>query len=412
MRKLASIQIIKDIQPIPNKDRIGLATILGWKVIVNKADFKVGEPCVYFEVDSLLDKENPAFAFMEKHKHRVRTMKLAGCISQGLAMPLKQLGVKGKEGDDLTEVLKIKKYEPYVEYHTPVIRTKKERFINKLNGYYQRFTPRFIKVGVNFIIHELIGIPQFTGRGFPEEIAKTDETRVQSIPEVLDRIVDKVISVTEKVDGKSSTFLLRIRKRKGLLKLLSRIKIVKPISYQYLVCSRNFVAQPGSDYDLISRKLDMKNKLIFMADKYSSIADLNFVCIQGELAGPKIQGNKYKLKEDQLFVFNIIVSDGIVYKYDNWGVFNWCKILGLTSVPMLEEKQAEHYSVDDIVKYATRKSTLRDGWAEGVVIRISKFRTSGVHTFTSDLVDESLRFDTVDESFKVINPEFLLEFKL
>ena len=403
MRKLASIQIIKDIQPIPNKDRIGLATILGWKVIVNKADFKVGEPCVYFEVDSLLDRENPAFAFMEKHKHRVRTMKMAQCISQGLAMPLKQLGVKGNVGDDLTETLKVKKYEPYVEYHTPVIRTKKERFINKLNGYYQRFTPHFIKVGVNFIIHELIGIPQFTGRGFPEEIAKTDETRVQSIPEVLDRIVDKVISVTEKVDGKSSTFLLRIRKRKGLLKVLSKLKIVKPISYQYLVCSRNFVAQSGSDYDLISRKLDMKNKLISMANKYSSIADLNFVCIQGELAGPKIQGNKYKLKEDQLFVFNIIVSDGTVYKYDNWGVFNWCKFLGLTSVPMLEEKQAEHYSVDDIVKYATRKSTLRDGWAEGVVIRISKVRPNKNHCYA---------FDTVEESFKVINPEFLLEFKL
>ena len=209
MRKLASIQIIKDIQPIPNKDRIGLATILGWKVIVNKADFKVGDPCVYFEVDSLLDKENPAFAFMEKHKHRVRTMKLAGCISQGLAMPLKQLGIEGNVGDDLTETLKVKKYEPCVEYHTPVVKSEKEKLLGKLSGWYQRFTPRFIKVGVNFILYDLIGVPRFSGRGFPEEIDKTDETRVQAIPEILDTVANKVLMLSEKVDGKSSTFFLR-----------------------------------------------------------------------------------------------------------------------------------------------------------------------------------------------------------
>lgn len=400
MRKLASIQIIKDIQPIPNKDRIGLATILGWKVIVNKSDFQVGDPCVYFEVDSLLDKENPAFAFMEKHKHRVRTMKMAGCISQGLAIPLKQLGVKGNVGDDLTEVLKVKKYEPYVEYHTPVVKSEKEKLLGKLNGLYQRFTPHFIKVGVNFVLYDLIGIPRFSGRGFPEEVAKTDETRVQAIPEILDTVANKVLMLSEKVDGKSSTFFLRVAKRKGLLKLLAKLKLVKPVSYQYLVCSRNFIAPKGSDYDLISQKLNMKGKLIEMAERIGRIKDVAFVCIQGELTGPKIQGNKYKLTEDKLYVFNVIASDGQVYKYDAWGVSWWCRELGLQHVPYITDDMASrHYTVDEMVKLATIKSKLRDGWAEGIVVRTGKGCSDPF-------------FDTVEYSFKVINPEFLLEFKL
>ena len=60
-RKLASIQIIKDIQPIEGKDRIMLATIEGWHVIVGKDDFKIGDKCVYIEIDSVLDPNNPVF---------------------------------------------------------------------------------------------------------------------------------------------------------------------------------------------------------------------------------------------------------------------------------------------------------------------------------------------------------------
>lgn len=94
MRKLASIQIIKDIQPIPNKDRIGLATMegLGWHVIINKEDIKVGDKVVYFEIDSVLPKI-PYFSFLEKRGYRIRSLKLAGCLSQGLCIPLKDINI-------------------------------------------------------------------------------------------------------------------------------------------------------------------------------------------------------------------------------------------------------------------------------------------------------------------------------
>ena len=40
------------------------------------------------------------------------------------------------------------------------------------------------------------------------------------------------------------------------------------------------------------------------------IKDNDFVAIQGECVAPNIQGNKYKVKEPDLYVFNLIYPDG------------------------------------------------------------------------------------------------------
>ena len=53
-RKLASVQKIIDIQPIPNADAIEVVTVRGWKCVAKKDEFRIGDWCVYFEVDSFL----------------------------------------------------------------------------------------------------------------------------------------------------------------------------------------------------------------------------------------------------------------------------------------------------------------------------------------------------------------------
>ena len=58
MRQLASIKVISDIAPIEGKDRIVLATVDGWRVIVKKDEFRVGDKCVYIEIDSALLNEH------------------------------------------------------------------------------------------------------------------------------------------------------------------------------------------------------------------------------------------------------------------------------------------------------------------------------------------------------------------
>ena len=49
MRKLASIRRIADIQPIEGADAIEVATVDGWKVVVKKDEFKIGDLAVYLE---------------------------------------------------------------------------------------------------------------------------------------------------------------------------------------------------------------------------------------------------------------------------------------------------------------------------------------------------------------------------
>ena len=115
MRKLASIKTISEIHPIPNKDRIELAIVEGWQIIVKKDEFKVGGRCVFVEIDSILP-EKPEFEFLRSKKFRIKTMKMSGVISQGICFPLSIL----PEGnynieDDVSDLIGIKKYEPQNE---------------------------------------------------------------------------------------------------------------------------------------------------------------------------------------------------------------------------------------------------------------------------------------------------------
>ena len=89
-RELCYVVEINDIQPIPNYDRVELATVNGWHIIVQKNQFKVGDKAIYFEVDSKVP-ESAAFDFLAKRKYKIKTLKMCGCISQGLLMSLLHL---------------------------------------------------------------------------------------------------------------------------------------------------------------------------------------------------------------------------------------------------------------------------------------------------------------------------------
>lgn len=95
MRKLAHVEKIASIQPIDGADRIEVATVLGWQVVVKKDEFKVGDLCIYIEIDSVLP-EIEDFEFLRDKKFRIKTQKLRGQISQGLILPLDALNNFGK----------------------------------------------------------------------------------------------------------------------------------------------------------------------------------------------------------------------------------------------------------------------------------------------------------------------------
>jgi len=115
MRKLASIQVIKELHPIEGADKIEVAKVLGWQLIVKKGEFSVGDRVVYIEIDSVLP-DKPQFEFFRARGTRVRTIRLRGVVSQGLCLPLSILppidNMALNEGVDVTNILEIEKYEP------------------------------------------------------------------------------------------------------------------------------------------------------------------------------------------------------------------------------------------------------------------------------------------------------------
>jgi len=122
MRKLATIRKIDDLQPIEGADRIELAIVDGWKVVVTKG-LNIGDKIAYCEIDSFLPIK-PEFEFLRKSSYkklidgtegfRLRTVKLKGQISQGLCIPLNELPqlANNQIGDDVSEILGITKYDP------------------------------------------------------------------------------------------------------------------------------------------------------------------------------------------------------------------------------------------------------------------------------------------------------------
>lgn len=99
MRQLATVREVSAIRPIEGADKIEVAQVDGWECVVQKGEFKVGDPIIYIEVDSVLP-ERPEFEFMRNRKFRVRTIKLRGQVSQGLVLPLSTLSAYGELNRD------------------------------------------------------------------------------------------------------------------------------------------------------------------------------------------------------------------------------------------------------------------------------------------------------------------------
>ena len=351
-RKLASVQKIINISPIEGADRIEVATVLGWKCVVAKKDnFNVGDLVVYFEIDSILP-DLPMFEFMKDRKYKVKTIKLRKQISQGLVMPLSILPDKNwKEGDDVTNVLRVTKHDPQAEQEERENNIKKsqlERWLRKQKWYKKLF-------------------PKKRG-GFPNWIKKTDEDRIQLFPNYYYHWKDLKFIVTEKVDGQSLTVFIVKNK-----KLFFRNNI------EFGVCSRNLkLNKPNnSSWWTVAKYARLKEKLL-------QIPFSKTIVLQGEILGQGIQGNKYKIRGYELYIFNLIVDGKII---DSITAKEILDKLNLKFVPILEKDFSLFPTMQEMVDYAKGKSVLFDTLREGLVLR----------NYENNI------------SFKVINPEFLLK---
>jgi RNA ligase (TIGR02306 family) len=312
MRKLASIQRITAIDPIPNADAIEVASVLGWKVVVKKDEFKVGDLAVYMEIDSV-PPDVPEYAFLWKNTEmrpnnfRIRTVKLRGQISQGI---LFSLGVLGRrygwgdevlpEGYDVSEMLKVTKYE----------------------------AP--LPAGSNDIAGQ-----------FFDGVPKTDEERVQSETGMrhLEDLQGLPYVITVKLDGSSMTVAMHDEKVK--------------------VASRNYRLKETSESSYWSA---------LTPGLRECIEDHPHFAIQGELCGPGIQNNRLGLSKPTFFGFTLYDRNA-GQRLGHGALAALGVLYGFGVVPILEMGVEFNYAADELLVLAEGKYEGTQNEREGIVIR-------------------------------------------
>lgn len=358
-RSLAHIEQIISIVPIEGKDRIVLATVLGWNVIVQKSDFEVGDKVVFAEIDSVFP-EKPEFEFLRSKKFRIKTMKMGGVVSQGICFPLSILpDGEYNIGDDVTDVIGITQYEATMDKESDEVSS------NTMKKKYPKFLMRYAW------FRKLVTKNKRERNGFPDFVSKTDETRIQNCPSYLDMNCKWI--ATEKIDGQSGTFTLqRIKGRHFWNK----------DKYDFAVCSRNrrIYKEDSSSYWRVAERYNIVRVL------YELIQDNEWVAIQGECIAPKVQRNKYHVTEPDLFVFNVIYPSGRLGSVE---AKELVESQGLKFVPIIDtDVSIKGMSVNECLGYATGKSELYDTLREGIVFRSADGK----------------------QSFKAVSPEFLLKY--
>ena len=347
MRKLASIRKIADIRPIPDADAIEVAVVDGWKVVVKKGEYSVGDLAVYIEIDSWVPHELAPFLSKGQEPReyngvrgeRLRTVKLRGQVSQGLLLQKTVLdgfgthyvNVDGNvperwvtndykvaeliEGYDLTEFLNIQKWEAPIS-------------------------------------------PQLAGqvRGvFPTHlIPKTDQERIQNCFPEIEAKGEVTYEVTLKLDGTSCT----------IFRWEDELR----------VCSRNLELKVNDE--------NKDNTLVAMALKVGHRIP-NGVAVQGELMGPGIQGNREGFKEHRFFVFDIYDIDNQFY-IDSISRQVACNDYGMDMVPVIDPRAAAPASVDAGLAMADGPS-ITHKIREGLVWKCNK--------------DPSFSFKTISNAF-------------
>lgn len=338
IRELAYVVKVTDVFEM-DADRLERVQINGWNCVCGKGEFHKGDLGVFFEIDSKLPDVKPFsdMEFLVKKHFKIKSQKIRGVISQGLLIPLSafDFGDKVKEGDFLTEKLgvtysvvadeKRKKGDPNAKYKAMSARHK--------NLAHRRWWRWLMKRSWGRkLLFFFFGKKRDNPLRFPkhfEFIKPTDEERVENMPWILE---DPGYWIkTEKIDGTSSTYILE---RKGRNK------------FEYYVCSRN-VRQMDRDSKNFHSNMGVEDNVYWaMSDKYKIYdflkdylvknKDLKYIGLQGETAGPKLQGNPLKLPDIQFFGFNFIRSD--VGRLNSLEARDICAEYNIPWVPIVEDK--------------------------------------------------------------------------
>ena len=411
-KKLAYGVKIKEIREIPGADRIELATVMDYTVVVKKGEYKPGDMGIYVEVDSLLpdgldselsikynllknheisknltdeERENamkeiqsqskyPYFEFLRDKKFKIKSMKLSkfGVISQGILFRPVDLGItdKVKDGQDFTIQFNITEIVQDAEEAGLNTGKKDSWFVRKMMRYkwFRNWRKR----------HNIAEVwdPTFPG--------KSDEENVQKIyTKMFAQYADKEWVATEKLEGQNITVYSEIvngwfgRKTKRIG-----------------VCSRTRELNPNGNshgfWDTVKR--------LHLDGKIKNIPG-EWFC-RGEHVGPGIQGNIYKLPRTEVYFFDFYKKvEGKWVKLNFDESISFAKKWDLPFVPVLDE----HYKLPE--GHTNDKGVFVSG--ADIMLQQSDKNTVFGNNLSHKREGFVLRLkDDYNVSFKVKNPNY------
>ena len=273
-RALARIARIRNLQPVPNADRLLTGSAFGWEYVIVDNQISEGELGVFFEPDSKMPT-GVSWLSEKLQGSVIKTVKLRGSVSQGLFVECKefdeplysQLFSSTKEGDDVTSLLGI---------------TKRPDELPDLDD-----------SGYAKYCYNVYNPPP-----------KTDEPRVQNVGRLLkEKLHGLPFRATLKIDGTSVTYGLSQNKPHDLV-----------------ISSRNLlVSDPDSVYAQVAQKHKIHQKLLRM-NKLEESTDATTkeqqqhqqqpdtyprYVIQGEIYGPSIHKNLLNVKQFCFAAFSV-----------------------------------------------------------------------------------------------------------
>lgn len=326
MTVVATIGKVVEIVPIERADLLEQAVVVcgsegKWHGVVRKGEFHIGSICEVYLPDALLPETDSRFNFMERNHYLVKIQTLRGARSECLIMPLSSNLLSMPPGSDIGDLVGVTKFEKPLPL--------------QMRG-------------------DALGL-------FPTHLVpKTDEPLFQKVPEMVDYVTGRQVSVTQKCDGSSITFYKH--------------------GDHIGVCSRNYELKPGSvsAWELLRKcKID------------EALKGLPFdAALQAEMVGPGIQGNPMGLSEVSIRAFSLYNIESQVYLNDD-ALRDLCAEYHIPVVELLYRGVIETDD-DSLLKLASAYNYPNRKPQEGIVIRPVK-----------ETVICNQRV-----SFKVINPNY------
>lgn len=329
-RVMAYVATIEEKKAIEGADKIEAYRVGGWWVVDKKDAYSVNDKAIYVSIDSWVPYEIAPFLSKGKEPRefngvkgeKLRTVRLKGQISQGLLLPITPemqvefshtfLNFEGarnlQDGDNVTELLGIQKWEAPI----PAC------LAGQMRG------------------------------NFPSAVKKTDADRVQNLNRSIEqwKQAGYTFTVMEKVDGSSSTFYLDQEN-------------------DFHVCSRNWDLKDEGEntYWNMAKKYSIQEKMIEN--------NMQGLAIQGETFGFVLNGNLYKMQNQELMVFSIYDTKTSSY-LPTMEAKKIADVLGLNFVPIIGQCN-DLPTIDKMLSLADFKSNLNHSVdAEGHVYRCNE----------------------------------------